>query len=185
MKRRNSSSAAPAVLALAGVLAAGCNPTFNWREVPLGDGLQALLPCKPDRAQRELDLGGQGVTLDMVGCATGGVTFAVARMEGGASLAEAQRRLDAWRRAARAPWRADGGVQEAPLAVPRAAAAPAAVELQATTPASAGGAPQPVRMRWFAQAEAGGRYVLYQATMLGTAADPQAAETFWEGLRLR
>src|SRR5689334_7855840 len=66
--------AAAAVFALA-----ACSPTFNWREVPIADaGLVALLPCKPDRAERALPLGAESVRVDMAGCEAGGATFAVA-----------------------------------------------------------------------------------------------------------
>ena len=180
MRRRNSSSVYMAVLALL----AACNPVFNWRDVPLGDGLLMLLPCKPDRAQREVDLSGQAASLDMAGCTAGDATFAVARMEGGHSPAEARRRLEAWRMAARAPWRSRGQVQESPARVPRAAEMPPAIDLVAEGETGAAG-PQQARMRWFAQVDAAGRYTLYQATVLGHPPDAQALETFWEGLRLR
>ncbi|WP_295523010.1 hypothetical protein [uncultured Pseudacidovorax sp.] len=165
-------------------LLAACNPVFNWRDVPLGDGLLVLLPCKPDRAQRDVDLAGQAVGLDMAGCAAGDATFAVARMDGGSSPAEALRRLEAWRTAARAPWRARGQVQESPTRVPRAAEIPPAIDLVAEGETGAAGPPHS-HMRWFAQVDAAGRYTLYQATVLGRPSDPQALETFWEGLRLR
>jgi hypothetical protein len=71
----------------AGLLA--CSPALNWRQVaeaPLG--VAALLPCKPDRAQREVPLGGAPTTLTMVGCEADGQMFAVsmARMPSGADM---------------------------------------------------------------------------------------------------
>ena len=70
------------VLAALAVLAAACTPVFNWREVPVGEGdLVALLPCKPDRAERMLPLGTEAVRIDMAGCEAGGVTFAIAHAE--------------------------------------------------------------------------------------------------------
>lgn len=72
---------APRLLVLAAALwvLAGCNPTFNWREVrPDNSGLSLLLPCKPDKAEKTVPLGGQPVALRMLGCDAGDATFAVA-----------------------------------------------------------------------------------------------------------
>ncbi len=65
----------------AGSLAA-CTPTFNWREVGFDQaGVSAVLPCKPDRGSRPVQLGGQGLTLSMLGCEAGGAMFTVAMVE--------------------------------------------------------------------------------------------------------
>jgi hypothetical protein len=73
------------------LLLAACNPTFNWREVrPDNTALSLLLPCKPDRAEKTVPLGGQPVPLRMLGCDAGDATFAVAVADiGDASRAEA------------------------------------------------------------------------------------------------
>lgn len=59
-----------------------CSPTHNWRNVRHeGVPLQALMPCKPDQAEREVPLLGPDrppVTLRMLGCDVGRSTFAVA-----------------------------------------------------------------------------------------------------------
>ena len=58
---------------------AACNPAFNWRDVRLENSrLSLLLPCKPDKAQKTVPLGGQPTELTMTGCEAGGATFAVA-----------------------------------------------------------------------------------------------------------
>ena len=58
---------------------AACSPTFNWREVrPEGTRLNLLLPCKPDKAQKVVPLGGRATSLSMLGCDAGDATFAVA-----------------------------------------------------------------------------------------------------------
>ena len=66
--------------AVLGALAlAACSPAFNWREVrPDNTRLSFLLPCKPDKAEKVVPLGGQPTTLAMLGCDAGGATFAVA-----------------------------------------------------------------------------------------------------------
>ena len=60
---------------------AGCNPALNWRVARLdGAPVQALLPCKPERAVREVALLGPDAppaTLRMMSCDSAGLTFAV------------------------------------------------------------------------------------------------------------
>ena len=55
-----------------------CSPTFNWRDIrPDGTALSLLMPCKPDKAQRVVPLGGVPAELMLLSCDAGGVTFAV------------------------------------------------------------------------------------------------------------
>ena len=168
----------PASLA---ILLVACTPTFNWREVPVGDGdLVALLPCKPDRAERMLPLGTDSVRVDMAGCEAGGVTFAVAHAEA-SGPAQASAWLDAWRRATRA--RLEGRAStEAAGVLPRAAAAPAPLRLDAPMGTGDDRAP-PMRVLWFARQHPRG-VSLYQATAIGQPSSTEALETFFEGLRL-
>lgn len=57
---------------------AACSPTFNWREVRAEPAaLKALLPCKPDKTERRVPLAGHEVLLQVMGCETGGATFAI------------------------------------------------------------------------------------------------------------
>ena len=58
---------------------AACSPSLNWRTVPV-EQLAALLPCKPDHAERQVDLGGTKHTLAMWGCEAGGALFAVSHL---------------------------------------------------------------------------------------------------------
>lgn len=61
------------------LLAAACSPTFNWRDVALeGAPLRAQLPCKPERAERQVPLTASGATLRLMSCEAGGLTFALA-----------------------------------------------------------------------------------------------------------
>lgn len=55
---------------------AGCTPALNWRAVNV-EGVATWLPCKPDRAQRQLELGGQTIQMEMAGCEAQGVMYAV------------------------------------------------------------------------------------------------------------
>ena len=57
----------------------GCSPALNWRDVRLDQTpLQALFPCKPERAAREVTLGDQVLTLNLLACDVGDVKFALA-----------------------------------------------------------------------------------------------------------
>jgi hypothetical protein len=59
----------------------GCSPTYNWREVRVGDAaVLALMPCKPDKAERTVPLQGHSATLHMASCDVGTLTFAVAAL---------------------------------------------------------------------------------------------------------
>ena len=168
------SHAAALALALAGALA-GCSPTFNWREVPIGsEGVIVLLPCKPDRATRALPLGVEAVTVDMAGCEAGGATFAVAHAVAG-SPAQAEGWARAWRAATRRQL-AGAPATERPADLPRAASAPPPVRLD--TPEAGG-----LHVLWFAQQRPDG-VSLYQATVLGRPSSAEALPTFFEGLRL-
>ena len=161
-----------------------CSPVFNWREVPIADdGLVALLPCKPDHATRHLPLGtGNGsasVEVDMTGCEAGGATFAVAH-----ATAEDAAQADAWMRAWRAATRsqlAGAAIVETPATVPRAAGSPTPMRIE--VPQQGAGGPASAHMLWFAQ-QRGGKTALYQATVLGRPASPEAPGVFFEGLRL-
>ena len=169
---------------LAGALLVGCSPAFNWRDVLIGDGgLIALLPCKPDRATREVVLAGESVAVQMVGCEAGGVMFTVAQASA-RDVAQASAWQVAWQAAMLTKLQA-GAPGEAGFAVRGAAAVPAPLRLRATGNDAAG---QRVTTQavWWAQAGTPGRpqVRLYQAVVLGQPQDAEAAGTFFEGLRL-
>lgn len=169
-----------AVLALV-----ACSPTFNWRDVPMTNAdLTALLPCKPDRAERALPFGSETVAVQMAGCEAGGATFAVASARAD-NAAQAEAWLAAWRAGTRAQWQAAtaGQIQESPVTVLRAAAKPQPWQIEARG-ADADGKPNEARVRWFAQAQRDGSVAVYQATVLGRPSASDAVGTFFEGLRL-
>jgi hypothetical protein len=69
------------VVVAAAALMLGCSPTYNWRDVRVGDAaVLALMPCKPDKAERTVPLQGQSATLHMASCDVGALTFAVAAL---------------------------------------------------------------------------------------------------------
>lgn len=169
-------------LALA-ALGVACSPVFNWREVPVDAQLKALLPCKPDRADRQLPLAPEGVqaSIAMAGCMAGDATFAVAAWPG-LPAEDAPTRLQLWQAATRAQW-PQAIVETAPATMPAMAVAPPAQHWRLLPPGNK--APPQALMRWFARADAQGRITLYQATVLGQPSASDAATTFFEGLQPR
>ena len=171
-----------AVLLAAAAVSAACSPTFNWREVPIGDaGVVALLPCKPDRATRDLPLGTASIPVDMAGCKAGGATFAVAH-----ARAESAEQAELWLRAWHAATRSqltDVPVVESPAVLARAASSPAPARLDtqgADTAAHAAAA----HVLWFAHHRPDGSASIYQATVSGSPSSTEAIATFFEGFRI-
>ena len=80
MPRLTATSLFALMVASAALLALpACSPTFNWRDVrPDNTRLSLLLPCKPNKVQKIVPLGGRPTELTMLGCDAGGATFAVA-----------------------------------------------------------------------------------------------------------
>lgn len=89
---------------------AGCSPTFNWREVRVGDAaVLALMPCKPEQAERQVPMHGHMTTLHMASCDVAGTTFAVATMRVPDGVAPSDAAL-AWKAATLASLKAPGAL---------------------------------------------------------------------------
>jgi hypothetical protein len=71
-----------------------CTPVLNWRQVTL-DRLTALLPCKPDRAQRTVKLDQGEVALEMAGCEVGDALYAISHVQA-KDTAAAQELIRQW-----------------------------------------------------------------------------------------
>ena len=164
-----------------------CSPSLDWREVRFEGELQAsdvsplmaLLPCKPDRATREQSVGGERVSLSMMGCPAAGATFTLSRMvlKNSANVPQV---LAAWQAAAQANMTKQSNAAQPetwPFKVRGASGWPAAVRMSLSAN----------QFAWFAQL-AGPDIVLYQAAIYGSQdAKPLAAgatDTFFESLRL-
>jgi len=72
-----------------------CSPALNWREVRL-EALSALLPCKPDRAVRTVQLADQALEMGMAGCEAQGALFAISHVRV-ANQEAVEPTLQAWR----------------------------------------------------------------------------------------
>ena len=82
-----------------GLGASGCSPELNWRDVrPKGSTVQALMPCKPESAQRDVALPGGNAVLNMLSCDAGGLTFAVSVLSRPPAMTP-QDVIQAWRQA--------------------------------------------------------------------------------------
>lgn len=164
---------------LAGVaLLTACGPALDWRQFqPEGWPLSLALPCKPNDQQRRLSLAGQPVLLRMLTCSTDDHVFAVASADMGdpAHVAPALQALAA---AARANVR---GV----VVAERAAAVP-------------GMTPQAGARHWQLRGQLpDGRAVaeqvqvfahgtrVFQASVVGPAADDARAAPLFDALRLQ
>ena len=86
------------------VVLGACSPALDWRTVEL-EGLRTVLPCKPDRAARDVVLGERTVRMSMVGCETQGALFAISQVAvpPGTEAADLEQ---AWRSAALAQMQA-------------------------------------------------------------------------------
>ncbi|TSE34397.1 hypothetical protein Tfont_02664 [Tepidimonas fonticaldi] len=179
-----------AVALLTALLASACSPALDWRTVRQeATPLTAVLPCKPERATRDVPLRGPQqplVTLHMLSCEAAGHTFAVAAVrlpdawpagEGPAGW------IDDWQRASWATLQ----LQPGPDGVPPGWAAVPCVTRGATvqrcwrgpgrTPA---GAPVQAELHWASD----GRW-LAQVALYGPGLSPDAHETYFGGLALR
>ena len=156
----------------------GCSPAFNWREVRPGDtALSVLLPCKPDKAQQTVPMGGQPTALTLHGCDAGGAAFAVAVADVGQAGA-VPTVLAQWQAVTLAGVKASNPTVTA-MPVPGALAAPAPVLVRAL-----GQRPDGSAVHSHALYFAHGTQV-FQVVMLASTVTPEAAETFFSSARLK
>ena len=168
-------AAIPASAALLFMLA--CSPSFNWRDVrPENTRLSLLLPCKPDKAEKIVPLGGQPTTLAMLGCDAGGATFAVAVADLG-DEARVAGVLQQWQSLTLANMKAVAP-QLMPLKLPGAGGGPAPVLVKAQG-RRADGTVVSGRAAYFAQGSRVFQVVMYAGKPL-----PEQAETFFSSLKL-
>ena len=162
-----------AVFAIVGL--AACNPTFNWRDVrPDGTRLSLLMPCKPDKAQKTVPMADQPTELMLLSCDAGGVTFAVAV----ADVKEAAKTADAlaqWQSAALANMKA---APAAPGAAFKLTGLTSGAVLVKATGQRANGKAVSSQAAYFAQGSQ-----VFQAVMYADKIAPDAADTFFSGLK--
>ena len=168
--------------AVLGALAlAACSPAFNWREVrPDNTRLSFLLPCKPDKAEKVVPLGGQPTTLAMLGCDAGGATFAVAVADLGntQSAASAAPVLARWQQLTLDNMQADPAtLAHLALKVPGSAGEPPVVRVQAQGRRVDGSAVTG-QAAYFAQGTQ-----VFQVVMYAAKPNLEVADTFFSSLK--
>jgi hypothetical protein len=164
------------VLACATALAA-CTPTFNWREVRTeGGGLKAMMPCKPDKSERAVPMAGHQVSLQVMGCNTGGATFAILFADMG-DPARAGEVLGQWKTATVSNLHS-AAIREAVFRPTGAAALAQSLQVVATGE-RVDGSKVESHAAYFAR----GSHV-FQAVIYADQLEPEVAETFFSGLVL-
>ena len=157
-------------------LCAACTPALNWREIqPEGSDVFAMFPCKPERYARKLPLAGEAVEMQMSSCVVDGVTYALA-YAGVSEPGKVDAALGELRDAA---GRNLGGVihEAGNAAVP--GMTPNGLARRVSV---AGSGARGESLQEHAVFFAKGLRV-YQASVVGTKVDGEAADTFIAGLR--
>jgi hypothetical protein len=164
---------------------AACSPALNWREVrPDNTQLSLLLPCKPNKAEKIVPLGGKPTKLAMLGCDAAGATFAVAVADLG-DPALAAPVLAQWQSLTLAHMKAEplgsgsGTSQFLPLRLPGAVAQPAPVRVLAQGQRADGSAVSG-QAAYFAQGSQ-----VFQAVIYAKEITPEAAETFFSSFKFQ
>ena len=159
-------------------LGVGCSPAFNWRDVrPDDTALSVLLPCKPDKAQQTVPMGGQPTTLTLLGCDAGGAAFAVAVADLG-QAAGVPAVLAQWQAVTLSAIKATSPTTTA-ATVPGALAAPTPVLVRALGRRPDGSAVHSHAL-YFAQGTQ-----VFQVVMLASTVNPDAADMFFSSVRLK
>ena len=160
------------------LVASGCSPQLNWRDVQPGNGgLALLLPCKPDQGDKIVPLGGRPTKMTMMGCDAGGATFAVALADVG-DASNVPEVLTQWQALTLTNMKATPATtQSRPLRVPGASQEPAPVLVVAQ-----GQRPDGTAVNgWAAYFSKGSQVV--QVVMYASAIEPVAAEIYFASLK--
>lgn len=171
-----------ALCAAAALGATACTPSLNWRELRLPPtSAVALLPCKPDHAERSVPLGGVPTTLAVSGCEAGGATFAlmVATVPAGRAPDEV---LAGWQQATLANMRAQGTPTRQAFHPTRGLPLAHAQRVTADGQRADGRAVQ-AQAVWTARAADGGGTELLHAVVYADRAQPAVADAFFEGIK--
>lgn len=173
------------VLALAAAgLAVGCSPQYDWRQIRADeDGYVAMMPGKPDRMTRSINLDGMKVSMTMQGARVGELAFTVATSELPDTSVATRERAVAAMRAAMVRNIAGRETAAQALAVPVGDGSDRVIGTapgwQIDAVGHAGG--REVEMHAIFTARNGRAW---QAVVLGPAPDPEQTKQFLDGFRL-
>jgi hypothetical protein len=155
-----------------------CTPALNWREVRFDNARWVgWLPCKPDRAQRTVNLGGPLAKLSLMGCQADGMDFTLAQLTlpPGMSAAQAQQ---AWKTASLASLQASVDAPSTDWVL-----AGASPMLTPQRMVAQGGQGQAARWAWFAYDGQLNQLAVY-ASAARAAQAQSAMDSLISGLRL-
>lgn len=156
---------------------AACTPTLDWRDIePERSGIGATFPCRPDRHERPVALGGDTTRMTMTVCSAGDTTFALAFVDV-AEPARVGAMISELRAAAAANVGVDAPVVS-PIQVRGMTPNPqsAHLKLQGRRP---DGTPVQAESVFFAKG-----LRVFQATVVGRVLDSDVVDTFLSSLRL-
>lgn len=158
---------------------AACSPALNWRDVPL-QGLVALLPCKPDHAERQMQLGPSDVTLRMSGCEASGALYAISHVRV-ADPAQLQATHMAWRQATLAAMQATADPVTAPQpATPTGGQVQSALNPEKLDGKRPDGSAVQAQLVWLNKGQD-----LYHVAVYGATLRPEMTELLFSELSLR
>ena len=158
------------VVCLAALSQVACSPALNWRKVSVG-GMSAMLPCKPDTAERAVPLGGVSVQMQMAGCEAEGVLFAASHVEA-ATPAAAVAMQQEWQRQALAALGASSSTVQA-LQVPTWARQATSVRATGRAP---DGKPLEAQLRWMVRDAHIYHLAVYGPALPDTMTEPMTLE---------
>ena len=164
---------------LLAVTAVACSPSLNWREVSL-NGMVALLPCKPDHAERVLQLGAIQVPLRMSGCEASGALYAISHVQV-PDVSQLQAVHQDWRQATLAAMQATA----APMQLSKPPATPAGQTKMRLRPEEfdgkrPDGSAVQAQLLWLAKGKD-----IYQIAVYGSKLQPDMTELLFSELSLR
>lgn len=159
-----------AALLLVACMGVGCSPTLNWRAAGL-EQLATLLPCKPDHAERKVQLASTEVLLQVSGCEAGGALYAISHVRvAGDGQVESVR--VAWRQATLQTLQANAtAVVPAPTDTP---------QTEKVEGKGADGSPTQAQLRWLTKGQD-----IYQVAVYGPKLNPEMTELLFSELRLQ
>lgn len=164
------------IVGLCAATLVACSPSHNWRTwTASGAPLQATIPCKPDVAQREVNLGGVVTELYLHSCDNQGLRFALAWLAVPPTV-DAQQLMAQWQKATAHSLQSAQAPQAMNRPVVRGAQHTAWWSMQGRD--HRGQAVQS-QTAYFTD----GQWV-YQAAVYGPPWDEAPVAPFWEGLKL-
>lgn len=163
-------------IAVTGGLVA-CSPALNWREIRPPDGaVAAMFPCKPDHHARRVTVAGAPLSMQLSSCTASDNVYALSQVDAGQAdrvtpVLEALRQVAAENIGGPTTVK---GTQPVPGMAPH----PLAQRLGWSGKRADGSAIE-AQAAFFTRGTQ-----VYQATVVGTRLDAEAADTFFSGLKL-